>query len=506
MCPQLRDRADRQGRTYRSSLIPGGSLGRRDPTNAKTLVIEGNEVATVLARLLFRPLLALLAVAVVAAIGLARHGPGEDYRLLVLGSLGSAICLPAHSLLAFVPHGRRSWLLLGLALGGLPPYLFGLYLFFYRGLWGMTDLGRGSPVDVLLRTGLCVIAGFSVVRGTYLVTEFTKAVSDGTIETPKPLSRPPEVLALLAGLVDPDAMVQLEESIARLAPESACWCGSGSRFQGCHRGRDKEARLGIEDLRRSIERTMRRHRRACLHPRAGSECSSPGTFAHSIQLAELRKIATKGHVLGFTPSLPERLRDGRFEPRLIGIKDASTFTGFCNRHDSDAFTAVETAPFSGSDEQLFLLSYRALCLELFAKEWAILRLLPTMRLADRGQPISVQIGIQARIAMDEIGKRGALTFTRQEKERYDEVLLGGDYAQFRYLAFGLRDAPELACTGALVPRGDFAGTNRAGLSDLCDLLPPMFTIAPTTSGGVAMLGWLGESPSNSELVRTLAGR
>ena len=252
-------------------------------------------------------------------------------------------------------------------------------------------------------------------------------------------------------------MARLEREIPSLDADSECWCGSGSPFRACRRGRDQEGRLRLEELRESVERTMRRHRRGCLHPMAGPECEETGASARSIQRAELRKIAERGHVLAFTPTLPERLRDGRFEPRRIGISNASTFTGFCNRHDGQLFARLETAPFLGTDEQLFLLAYRALCMELFAKEWAVAKLVPTMRLLDRGEHVSAQVRLRAAIALDEIGKRESLALMRRHKERFDRVLDGGDFRRLRHLTFSLRDAPVVACTGAALARGRGAG-------------------------------------------------
>jgi len=466
----------------------------------KMSVIEGARIPLVLLRLLTRPFLVLLLIPAFAAL-MPGNVSAEPRRLLI-ASIGSAICLLAYASLAFVRHDRRNWLLAVVALAGFVPYLFGLYVL-CRGLWTLTELGQASTLSVLARMISFVVAGYSVVRDTWVVTEFTRAAANGGVEPPEETQRSREVLTLVAGVADPEAMARLEREIPGLDADSSCWCGSGSPFRACHHGRDQEARLGLEDLRQSVERTMRRHRRGCLHPMAGLECSGTGTFAHSVQRAELQKIAVHGHVLAFTPTLPERLRHGRFEPRRIGINNASTFTGFCNRHDTQLFAPLETAPFVGSDEQLFLLAYRALCLELFAKEWALARLIPTMRLLDRGEPVSVQVRLQAAIALDEIGKREALALMSMYKGDFDEVVQRGDRGQLRYLACSLPDAPALACTGALVPAGNFAGRPRAGLRELTDLVPPVFAITPTTTGGVAMLAWLGESPANSDLAASL---
>lgn len=59
--------------------------------------------------------------------------------------------------------------------------------------------------------------------------------------------------------------------------------------------------------------------------------------------------------------------DGTPSYRLIGVRQASTFTGFCCHHDTELFRPLETRPFITSKEQLFLLAYRAISKEVYAK-------------------------------------------------------------------------------------------------------------------------------------------
>ena len=55
-------------------------------------------------------------------------------------------------------------------------------------------------------------------------------------------------------------------------------------------------------------------------------------------------------------------------PERRGWREASTFPGFCDRHDRATFAPIETVPFIGSAEQSFLLAYRAECHELYQKQ------------------------------------------------------------------------------------------------------------------------------------------
>lgn len=48
----------------------------------------------------------------------------------------------------------------------------------------------------------------------------------------------------------------------------------------------------------------------------------------------------------------------KWQANLIAIKDASTFHGFCHHHD-DIFSPIEQEPYTGSNQQNFLHSYRS---------------------------------------------------------------------------------------------------------------------------------------------------
>jgi hypothetical protein len=110
-------------------------------------------------------------------------------------------------------------------------------------------------------------------------------------------------------------------------------------------------------------------RKYCLAPLANSAtCSGRIVSAHSIQRngQGLKQIAKNGHV--FT-GRPTEIRGTKVVP--IGIGNASTFTGFCDLHDTEIFRPIEAEPNIFSHEQLFLLLYRPLAMEVFLKRAAM---------------------------------------------------------------------------------------------------------------------------------------
>ena len=81
--------------------------------------------------------------------------------------------------------------------------------------------------------------------------------------------------------------------------------------------------------------------------------------SHSIPMsASLKLISEAGHVV--TP----RLGENGVDMNRVGIRQASTFPGFCQRHES-LFTEFETTKKMSSDRHYILQTYRTLCRERF---------------------------------------------------------------------------------------------------------------------------------------------
>ncbi len=102
----------------------------------------------------------------------------------------------------------------------------------------------------------------------------------------------------------------------------------------------------------------------CLEP--GMQCRQPAIRAHSIQNRRIITLLQENnHVLAWQPRFSvDHLDIGL---RTVGRNDASTFTGFCNHHDTELFKPLDTKPLDvGDREQLFLLAYRGITCELHA--------------------------------------------------------------------------------------------------------------------------------------------
>lgn len=235
-------------------------------------------------------------------------------------------------------------------------------------------------------------------------------------------------------------------------------------------------------------------RQVCLHPDASpKECRGSIIKAHTVQLDLLRKIARDGHVYGFPIDYSAIVSSqGVPRPRLMGIGKASTFTGFCAKHDDQLFGDIEKSPILSTERHACLLAYRALCRELFAKAGAesLDSHLGTM---DRGLAVPDQIAFQKQRAEVMTGLSTGLKEIRERKQRYDQILKGGDYASVKYCVIWLDQPPDLLCSGCTNPKWDFAGSR---IQDLADLSTPAQGIALSlvASGqrSCAFFSWVAE--------------
>ncbi|WP_088291090.1 hypothetical protein [Bacillus mycoides] len=106
--------------------------------------------------------------------------------------------------------------------------------------------------------------------------------------------------------------------------------------------------------------------KACFHE--DENCSNKIIKAHSIQNNRiLNTISENGEVLMIGGDIDN---SSIFKTTMehVGRKRATTFTGFCGKHDTDIFIPIERENYQlGNKEQEFLFAYRALAKEYHSK-------------------------------------------------------------------------------------------------------------------------------------------
>ena len=282
----------------------------------------------------------------------------------------------------------------------------------------------------------------------------------------------------------------MKEKIGRNAP---CWCGSGKKYKKCHMGRGNQEPLTIWE----VEKEQRKFfsTKDCLVPDAMKvDCLGAIVRAHTVpRSGSLRKIARNDHVYSFIPSLEKLIEhQGRLPPELVGVNRASTFTGFCSKHDTTIFSKVETQPFSGSQEQCFLLAYRALAREIYAKR-ALVASSSLRRETDRGKPLDQQHAIQEKNTLLDVGASIGLRDLEYYKRKYDEILLSGDYSDIHAYMIELGCPPPIMCSAGIFPEWDFEG-NKLQNFDNPEVILHLLNFTSFYGGhcGVIVFTWLSE--------------
>jgi hypothetical protein len=282
-----------------------------------------------------------------------------------------------------------------------------------------------------------------------------------------------------------------------------CFCGSGVKFKQCHLNRFEQE--PVNPFKAEQER-QRRKPRTCLHPNS-SECSSTIVKAHTLQRKGcLSGIAEKGHVLGLcasTKTLTEN--EGRLGMRRVGLKKASTFTGFCSFHDSETFAPIERGPFVPSKKNCGLLAYRVLCRELYTKA-ASLDSMDLLRTIDRGRHPLVQRQVQEFFGILEHGVERGLADLEAQKAAFDTMLVSGDFSGTSYYVVHLESVPDVMAAFGVYPQCDFDGRPLQDLAQAGIGLDAVWvSLITTEAGGALVFAWAGEAHGTcTRLVESLA--
>lgn len=155
--------------------------------NEKTepIVLEGGEVSDVVSRLLVAGVLASLLVATIGMVQGLRHGFNYHYTIFLTGGLLAVVALvalPLHSVAVNSGDTKKtSSVGMLVSFGGFIPYLLGLYLLLYEGLWRLSELRDGFSIQVVLLSLLYVVLGFIVVRSIDRVSSFARKIDAGDV-------------------------------------------------------------------------------------------------------------------------------------------------------------------------------------------------------------------------------------------------------------------------------------------------------------------------------------
>lgn len=279
-----------------------------------------------------------------------------------------------------------------------------------------------------------------------------------------------------------------ENKIGRNDP---CWCGSRKKFKKCHKDRADEKPVEVWEAAKSMREKF--SSKVCSAPKSvHDECSTSIVKAHTVpKSSSLKAIAVDGHVLGLRLGLEniQKYR-GKLCPEKIGINNASTFTGFCQKHDDLLFSCLEKQPFIKSEEQCFKLAFRSFAREFYTKA-ALVSMYEVNSVLDRGKPSYRQLEIQEQAFFTNVGAEAGLRDNIFHKEKFDRCLDSKNYSDIRAVVFEFTELFPVQVSGSVNP--DFC-FNNSKLQDLSNLerVPDLLSFTSFFDGNKSyiILSWL----------------
>jgi hypothetical protein len=286
----------------------------------------------------------------------------------------------------------------------------------------------------------------------------------------------------------------------KLGRNDPCWCGLGKKYKHCHLMSDKQSGPRPDEVMKAIMGPL--GKKLCLHPEAGPDtCSGKIIQAHTVPRASgLRHIAKDGHV--YALRVDAFARQPITEATLIGMNRASTFTGFCSKHDNDTFAPIDNHAFTTDPQHVFLLAYRAMCLALFGIQARNKSNQNQSTLIQRLPP-ELQPGFRTLLERTGTGTSLGLRDAEHHKRIFDDALTNSDFSSLKYYAVEFDHSPEILLSFAHYPSANFNGERLQDLRSNKTLDMITVSLVTTENGIAAVFAWMGNSKANTALTNSL---
>lgn len=216
--------------------------------------------------------------------------------------------------------------------------------------------------------------------------------------------------------------------------------------------------------------------------------------AHTLSVESmLRKIAVEGHVYAVAPAKSLGADRLPIEVCRRGLRDVSVFNGFCQRHDRELFSCVETEAFRFTRKQCFMLAYRAAAREYYLKGKHFESIpTPEQYSAVHGTGPSPHFEEATRLL--QAGSLSGLKDATDLKDALGVHLLAEAWDRLVTHAILFTETPTILATAAFQPFFDLNGAQLQDFDDLDgDMSNLCFSLIPLDVGGAAVFSWLDSS-------------
>lgn len=200
----------------------------------------------------------------------------------------------------------------------------------------------------------------------------------------------------------------------------------------------------------------------------------------------LRPISRDGHVYTFAyEAKPTDLVRDQIQFVLRGVNQTSVFYGFCEKHDRDLFSCIETEPFICSRKQLATLYFRALAREYHPKLQQLeARMTQDELRAVYEIPEDQEMAPRHEDLFFVAGTLKAQNEIHDLKERVDGILAAEEYSRIISQVFVIDGVFPVACAGITNPDFDFDGNLIQNIADL-ELVCELISYSVVVDGGTS---------------------
>lgn len=215
-------------------------------------------------------------------------------------------------------------------------------------------------------------------------------------------------------------------------------------------------------------------------------CVAPPVGSHLLARSWLEQISDgTNHVIQFVMAT-ENLgnQPAQIAARRVGINTATTFPGFCEKHDNEMFACLEKKPFAADREQLLALRYRSVCREACAKHQMVACHLPRAMDEAAPPPFSMRIVAEMKRCIDLLA----------EKQAIEEAMRNSDNFLESYVV-KFAKSPTVLVSATIYPLVTFTGRVLEFRQEWATV-----SIIPSETNGWAVFSWPKCSPKNSSLL------
>lgn len=292
----------------------------------------------------------------------------------------------------------------------------------------------------------------------------------------------------------------INNQFKKVERNALCPCGSEKKFKKCHGGPNPPDGQMPGQIDARLKKLA--PPKSCFVPDIiRNECSGMPIDSHTVSRSgSLGKISQDSHVYSYRLSQQGLTKSGgKVLPLLTGWRKASTFPGFCAQHDKKLFAPLEDAPFAGSKQQCFLLAYRAITYELYAKYRSSFHSQYRDAITTGNQSVNILANFFNQ------GVELGLTDSKLHKKYYDDVLISEDWNLVRTELIEFDGIFPIQCAATFFPEYDVHGKllqNLASSNKKLDALSIISFAADEKS--YFCFCWLKDSDTScDEYVRTL---